>query len=153
MTGPRRNLHQGISKVFQPSAEDPVPVRGGDGVQRRVESNCASGFAGETDEIASTRVDGSPQQATTTPTQTARSSKPRPRNPARQRSVSVAPPAAEPSRSSCSSKPDHGVKVPALAAVLQYHRLRFCTCSPEYDDEETTSSEEDDTDSEASFSD
>lgn len=45
-------------------------------------------------------------------------------------------------------------KFPTLANEVQYHRLRFCTCPPEYDDEETTSSEEeeDDGDPEATFS-
>ena len=95
VTGPTRNFHHGISKVFQPSAEDPVPVpvRTCGGVQRRGEAKCASRCAA--------------RRASPRPKSTVRSSisppprlrprdprNPRPRNPARRRSVSVAPPAA-----------------------------------------------------------
>lgn len=156
MTGPCRNVHQSISKVFQPSAEDPVPVRTRDGVQRRNEAKCASRSAGETS-VASNPSDGPEQQASAIPTQATRPPNPRPRSPARRRSVSVAPTAAaKPSRSSSDSSTElggHLTKIPTLANEVQYHRIRFCTCSPEYDDEETTSSEEeeDDGDPEATF--
>lgn len=121
--------------------------------------NRASRSAGETDKVAATRVNGWLQHVTATQTQTTVPSETKPPSPARQRSASVARLAASPagpSRSSSSSKLGHLTKIPALPTKGEYHRIRFCTCSPEYDDEETTSSaedEEDDGDPDASFSD
>lgn len=160
MTGPTPNCHHNISTVFQPSADDPEPVRNRDGVRRRVEAKRASRSAGETDKVASTQVGGPEQHDTATRTRATQTSKSTPRSPARQRSVSVAPPAAatataaEPSRSSLSSssKPGHLARVLPLVPAVEYHRIRLCTCSPEYDNEETTSSEEEEeTDSDGSF--
>ncbi|KAG0655475.1 hypothetical protein C6P46_000872 [Rhodotorula mucilaginosa] len=157
ITGPARTLHHRIEKVLQPSAKGPVPLRRGDGVERRVEAKRASRSAGETDKVASTQVGGPEQYVTAIRTPATRTLSPRAQVPARQRSVSVASPAAataaKPSRSSSSSRyPSRLTNVPALAPEVQDHRIRLCTCSPEYNDEETTSSEEEEeTDSDGSF--